>query len=805
MANHKQLEDISSVPSIEDDSNWFTFVFMTYLDTLFAKGFKKTLELSDLGGISKQDRSDVLHEKFSREYEQECHKPLEKRSLWGVLWRTVGYFKLFMGVALFGVSAALQFGPVLILTRLVRYFQGIQYYSQSSLWGLVVLLFIFPVVASIALAHSNAIMAHLGAQIRNTLIGVIYRKSLLISPYYRQSVSTGRIVTMFSDDTNQIRNFLYFLNNFVIAPLQIAVCLYLIYEQVGAATFVGLGYALLTMPLSGFVFGLVFAIRKLKMKYTDSRVKLMNEILNGIRIIKYYAWESAFIGKVGEIRNGEVKLLAKTGYIFNSVFGLFLLGAPQIQTVLIFLTFIGTNHQLDAATAFTTLTLFGLMTSPFIFLPFGLQQYNMSLISMKRIMEFLDANNLESYITYADLSGDEKSQDVVVEFTDASFSWIPKDQEGKENTLALANKGPQIAKKDDNGQNSSNSNDGKKYEAVAAVADEESNTDQLTNKAIHTLRNVTMSVKKGELVAVVGTVGSGKSSLLSAILGEMHLRGGSLTIAMNNSALPTVAYCDQRPWIVNATVKDNVLFGLPFDEAKFNAALTAACMEDDLKILTAGIFTEIGERGINLSGGQKARVCLARAIYADADIYLLDDPLSAVDAHVGEHLFSKAIKESLSGKTRFLVTHHLHVLPNVDKILILNSDGTVRAFGSHEELTRSGIDLEQLLVQAIEAETEQEEVENSATDAVKARSRTASHLDATSERLDHDEVIVEAVEEASHVSKVVDVHEVEHVRKNSVDKERRASDAKEKGEKEQVEKDKGALITAEEKREGDVQ
>ena len=182
----------TDMPSLEDSAGPISAVFMFWLDGLFAKGFRKTLELQDLGGISINDRSDVLTEKFNKQYELECtSKTLKKRSPWSIIWRTVGYWRLWAAILLFMVSAAVQFGPVMILTRLVRHFAGIEKFDDASLWGMVILLFVFPVFGSICLAHSNTIMAHLGAQVRNILICAIYRKSLKISPFKKQSISTG--------------------------------------------------------------------------------------------------------------------------------------------------------------------------------------------------------------------------------------------------------------------------------------------------------------------------------------------------------------------------------------------------------------------------------------------------------------------------------------------------------------------------------------------------------------------------------------------------------------------------------------
>jgi ATP-binding cassette subfamily C (CFTR/MRP) protein 1 len=685
--------------SLEEKSNWWAFIFMTYLDPIFAIGYQRPLELEDLGAPHVNNRADNLHGKFFANYDKQKHLPLHKRSLWHALWLTVGYWRVLLAMIWFGVSAALQLGPVLILNRMVKHFEGSQPLSKGSLWVLVALLFVFPMLSSMFLAHSNAIMANIGAQVRNTLIDVIYRKSLTISSAKRHSISTGRIITMFSDDTNQIRNFLFFMNNAVLAPFQIGACLYLIYQQVGAAVFVGLGYSICVTPITGMIFGAVFAMRKQKMVKTDGRVKLMNEVLNGIRIIKYYAWENAFVKKISEVRREEVMYLKKMGYLFNIPFAILLLGAPQIQTVLIFLTYIGTGHQLDAATAFTTLTLFGIMTSPFIFLPFGLQQYSQSLVSMRRIMEYLDSEDIKPYVDYPEAMHDEMGNELAIQFDNVSLAWVP--EQTAEEKAATEKAAEAEAKKQK-----------KNYKPVATtelkkddVEEGKGNAEDVgLNRAIDTLSNVTLNIKKGELVGVVGTVGSGKSSVLSALLGEMHLKSGRLSIQKGLS----IAYCDQRPWIVNATVRDNILFGRPYDELRFNRAIHVAAMEDDLKILAGGLMTEIGERGINLSGGQKARVCLARAVYNDADIYLLDDPLSAVDAHVGEHIFHKCVKEALSSKTVILVTHHLHVLPQCDRIVILDDNGSILTSGSFDEIMNSGIDVERYLRAAKKGDGEEE-------------------------------------------------------------------------------------------------
>jgi ATP-binding cassette subfamily C (CFTR/MRP) protein 1 len=694
-------------PSLEDTSGWIPFIFMTHLSSLFTLGSSRELQLEDLGGVSREDRSDLLYEEFCKYFAVERLKPPNKRSLLSVMFKATGQVKLCFAFLLFGLSAAVQFGPVLILTRLVKHFAGIEHVSTAGIWVMVALLFVCPMVSSITLAHSNRIMAHVGCQIRNILITVIYRKSLTISASKRHAISTGRILTMFSDDTNQLRLFLYYCNNTVMAPFQIAAALYLIYQQVNVATFVGLGYQFFTVPVAGVMMYVVTKIRGFKMKYTDRRVKMLNEVLNGIRIIKYYAWESAFIKKINDIRLAEVNLLQWMGYALNGTFGFLMLGAPQVQSVLIFWAFTGLNHALDAATAFTTMALFGLMSTPFIFIPYGLQQYNQSLVATRRIMEFLCEDDLQAYIDH-----NMNDSSAAIEFTNANMSWMDEEETG---ALQLPETPAGETSKSSPDGNSSPGNYSRVTGDIEMVGSKSAAVDgsavsEGLNRSVYTLQDINLTIKRGQLVGIVGSVGSGKSSFLAAILGEMNLRSGSVHIS--DSCAKSIAFCDQRAWIINANVRDNVLFGKEFDEEKFDKALSAAAMTDDLKVLPDGLKTEIGERGINLSGGQKARVSLARAVYNDAELYLLDDPLSAVDAHVGEHIFQKCIVEALAGKTRLLVTHHSHVLPRCDFVIILDNQGKIKAAGSFTEIVSSGVDISQYIVQK-EAPKEEDVVERS--------------------------------------------------------------------------------------------
>ena len=208
--------------NLEDQSSWFSYIFLTYLDPIFVIGNSRALEFSDLKGIADQDRSDKLYAKFAVVWEKELTIPRKKRYLWPVIWKTVGYTNVSFAVLLFAISAAFQIAPIYILNLLVRYFSGLLELSTTIVWLLVCLLFVLPLVSSITLAHSNILMVHIGAQVRNLLIGIIYRKTLRLSSAGRQFISTGRIVTMFSADTNQMKTYFLYFNNFYCAPLSTA-------------------------------------------------------------------------------------------------------------------------------------------------------------------------------------------------------------------------------------------------------------------------------------------------------------------------------------------------------------------------------------------------------------------------------------------------------------------------------------------------------------------------------------------------------------------------------------------------------
>lgn len=461
----------------------------------------------------------------------------------------------------------------------------------------------------------------------------------------------------------------------------------------------------LLAPVNAFVFSIVSKQRRKVLKYSDMRVKMMNEILSGIRIIKFYAWERAFGKEVGTLRGKELDALTKLAYTSAVGFSLILMSAPIIQPILVFVTYVAIQDEpLAASTAFTTVALFNVMRFPFAFLPMGLLQYIQSKISLRRLERYLDLPELTEYVKPEAPPGaavdSPSAQHGSVTIQNGTFTWVdpnaapirPIQDEAPSKKKQRKSKGDLSEEKAKAELKANMHSDMKaSMHSLASSVD----TEGTSKGPAITLQAISCTLEAGSLVAVVGAVGSGKSSFLSAILGEMEPLEDSKVYVPRPDGVKSgyISYCTQTPWVVNATLRDNLLFGREFNQERYDQVVEACALSDDLVVLPAGDLTEIGERGINLSGGQKARVSLARAMYStDTQIMLYDDPLSAVDAHVGEHIFANAITGPLAaGTTRVLVTHHVHLLSRCSSVIVLEN-GRIKHQGTYNDLVSKGVD-----------------------------------------------------------------------------------------------------------------
>ncbi|KAG0270667.1 Canalicular multispecific organic anion transporter 2 [Actinomortierella ambigua] len=531
------------------------------------------------------------------------------------------------------------------------------------------------VVSAIATSYSILLATVFGMEVRSALIQLIYLKSLVLSPQARQVNSVGSIVNRMSVDADKWVVQFQMMPMLFSLPLELGFALFLLYRTVGISCLAGVAVILLQTPIQGKMGEVMSTSEDEKLGHMDNRIRLMTEIVSSIKIIKLYGWDESFRKKVGEVRRKEMVALrrmttmrALLTIVFSSTTLLMALATFTCYAL------IGgpgyTRGKMTADVVFVAITLFGMISTPMGLFSHCYKSFVSMRVSNNRIQEMLLADELEHAVDRFPRSTPMAGETpIAIEIHNATLAWTKDESSDNSNN---ASKDLTAEEEEDERQPLLQNEHG----ATTAAAKKVSN-----NKP--TLRNINLVVAESTLTAIVGRVGQGKSSLLAALTGEMCKRddGGSVRV------YGTIAYVPQQAWIIHGTLRDNILFGKPFRQAKYDQILHAAGLLPDLAMLPAGDMTEIGERGINLSGGQKQRVSLARAAYQEADIYLMDDPLSAVDAHVDQHLWEHLIGPDglLHDKTRLLVTHGIHHLDQVDNIVLLK-DGEISEKGRYYDL-----------------------------------------------------------------------------------------------------------------------
>jgi ATP-binding cassette subfamily C (CFTR/MRP) protein 1 len=461
---------------------------------------------------------------------------------------------------------------------------------------------------------------------------------------------------LISTDAESLQQVCQQLHSLWSAPFRIVIAMVLLYAQLGPAALVGALMLALLFPIQTVIISKMQKLTKEGLQRTDKRISLMNEILAAMDTVKCYAWEQSFQSKVQDIRDDELSWF-RSAQLLAALNSFILNSIPVVVTVVSFGVYSLLGGDLTAAKAFTSLSLFAVLRFPLFMLPNLITQVVNCKVSLKRLEDLLLA--------------DER--------------------------LLLPN--PPIDPE------------------LPAISIKNGNFSWELQAERPTLSNVNLDVPVGSLVAIVGSTGEGKTSLISAMLGEIApVSGSDASVVVRGS----VAYVPQVSWIFNATVRDNILFGSPFQPPRYERAIDVTSLRHDLDLLPGGDLTEIGERGVNISGGQKQRVSMARAVYSDSDVYIFDDPLSALDAHVGRQVFDKCIKEELRHKTRVLVTNQLHFLPYVDKILLIH-DGVIKEEGTFDELSNTGEFFKKLMENAgkMEEQTEEKQDESKPLDDIK--------------------------------------------------------------------------------------
>ncbi|KAJ3584634.1 hypothetical protein NHX12_015129, partial [Muraenolepis orangiensis] len=549
-----------------------------WLGPFFRLGHKKIIEEEDLYPVLPEDRSGTLGEDLQRRWDEECLKASKKQrdpSFAKAIIRCYRKSYAWLGLITFIVEVIRIIQPVL-LGKLLEYFEAYQY--DDALDPKPAYLYATGISLSVL---TLMVILHLflfklqsnGMRIRVALSHMIYKKALRLSSSATAQTTTGQIVNLLSTDVNKFDELSIFLHYLWVGPLNVVVVVALLWSVIGPSCLAGCVVLLFQMPLQSLSGKLFSKFSREMAVLTDSRILTMNEVVSGIRIIKMYAWEKPFAALVSAVRQEEVSKVMNGSYLraFNMAFSF---SASKLIVFITFSIYVTLGNIITASRVFYTVALYNsLRRTATLFFPAAIEKLFECRVSVQRIQTFLMLEDVKTQ--HAVLN---KDQEPSVDIQDLICYWD-------------------------------------------------------TNQDMPSLQNISLTVKAQQLLAVIGPVGAGKSSLLSAILGELPHDKGVLKVKGQ------LTYASQQPWVFPGTIRSNILFGKEMNPSKYDHVIWACALKRDMELLQDGDMTLIGDRGATLSGGQKARVNLARAVYQDADIYLLDDPLSAVDAEVGRHLF----------------------------------------------------------------------------------------------------------------------------------------------------------------------
>uniref|UniRef100_A0A2K5QFV3 ATP binding cassette subfamily C member 5 n=1 Tax=Cebus imitator TaxID=2715852 RepID=A0A2K5QFV3_CEBIM len=669
-----------------DNAGLFSCMTFSWLSSLARVAHKKgELSMEDVWSLSKHESSDVNCRRLERLWQEELNEVgPDAASLRRVVWifcRT----RLILSIVCLMITQLAGFsGPAFMVKHLLEYTQATESNLQYSLL-LVLGLLLTEIVRSWSLALTWALNYRTGVRLRGAILTMAFKKILKLKNIKEKSL--GELINICSNDGQ--RMFEAAAVGSLLAGGPVVAILGMIYNVIilGPTGFLGSAVFILFYPAMMFASRLTAYFRRKCVAATDERVQKMNEVLTYIKFIKMYAWVKAFSQSVQKIREEERRILEKAGYFQSITVGV----APIVVVIASVVTFsvhMTLGFDLTAAQAFTVVTVFNSMTFALKVTPFSVKSLSEASVAVDRFKSLFLMEEVHM------IKNKPASPHIKIEMKNATLAWdsshssiqnspklTPKMKKDKRASRGKKEKVRQLQRTE--------------HQAVLAEqkghllldSDERPSPEEEEGKHIHlghlrlqrTLHSIDLEIQEGKLVGICGSVGSGKTSLISAVLGQMTLLEGSVAIS------GTFAYVAQQAWILNATLRDNILFGKEYDEERYNSVLNSCCLRPDLAILPNSDLTEIGERGANLSGGQRQRISLARALYSDRSIYILDDPLSALDAHVGNHIFNSAIRKHLKSKTVLFVTHQLQYLVDCDEVIFMK-EGCITERGTHEEL-----------------------------------------------------------------------------------------------------------------------
>ncbi|XP_057321987.1 ATP-binding cassette sub-family C member 4-like isoform X1 [Microplitis mediator] len=672
-----------------ETANLISRLFFWWTLKLFRKGNRGGLNLNYLYAPAACDKSESVTNKLEKSWNYEieksmsegktkiyngCKMKLSKPNFINAILRTFWLENLYIGLLLLFQIVILRSIQPIFQARIIRFFnsRNLQHSTtQNEALSYAGALITTTLGIIFIVHHMNGKSQQLGMKIRVSCCSLIYRKSLRLSKLSLDSTADGQIINLLSNDVNRFDLLPMFFNYLWIMPIQIIIVGCIMWQSIGIYTLVGfVTMLLLSIPMQGYASLISGKLRKLTAKLTDRRIQLISEIIAGIQVIKMYTWEKPFNRIISETRLAEVKKIHSSLNVrgLNNAFIVFTERTALFVTLV---TFVLMGNSIKAEITFQLSSYFYILeVVVVIFVPQALISCSEAVISAKRIEEFLLLEEITK--TQQDLANIIKSKDII-------------------NPVKLSSvKTPNAVR----------------IELYKVSANWK------VGQLPPTLCEVTLNIKGRDLCALVGPVGSGKSSLLNLLLQELPIGAGIVGLYqfknensnefktkrrfIQDNPDMTISYASQSPWLFPGTVRENILFGLDYNYERYQEVIRVCSLLRDFEQLPDGDLTTVGERGASLSGGQRARVNLARAIYKQADLYLLDDPLSAVDARVGRHIFEECILEYLRGKTRILVTHQLSYLKQADTIGMIKH-GHIKYQGTFGTLTKTSLEFNNLL------------------------------------------------------------------------------------------------------------
>ncbi|XP_066582134.1 probable multidrug resistance-associated protein lethal(2)03659 isoform X2 [Prorops nasuta] len=683
-----------SKPNPREKASFVSVLLWWWTISLFKTGYRKILGVEDLFDPLKDDQSSLLGDRLEAKWKIELEnskKQSRRPSFLRTIFRTFAWEYSMLGLMHILNEFVIRLGTPILLGGLLRYFNkgSTELYETALLYAGGICIATAINVVSINQTIFSAF--HIGAKVRVAACSVVYRKALRLSATALGETAPGKVVNLVANDVNRFDLVTIFIHHMWSAPLSAIIIGYFLYAEAGYAGLIGILAVFTVVPIQSYTGKLSSKFRLQTSIKTDERVRLMDEIISGVQVIKMYAWEKPFCAMVELARKLELKVVTKSSYIrgIYMTFNLFTTRMALFSTLIAMIMF---KEDLTADKIFVFSSFYSIlahtMTGMFVR---GFAELAECLVAVRRLQNFL---------MYEEFYGDNIA--MKNKFNDSTNGISLS--ECKQNSAKVSRQDlPYIDDDVQNEKSEKNLNNGLIVVAndlsknTANLVEEEPKRNDVRiddswgvklvnvtaqwdpNQLEKTLESINLEIGKGKLYAVIGMVGAGKSSLLSAILGELSLMEGSIKV---NGRL---SYAGQESWVFGASVRQNILFGQAYEHHRYQRVVKACALLRDFKQLPQGDQTVVGDRGSSLSGGQKARISLARSLYRQADVYLMDDPLSAVDAHVSKHLFEECIQRYLAGKTRILATHQLQYIKEVDTIILLEQ-GKIKIFSNYHEL-----------------------------------------------------------------------------------------------------------------------